>query len=167
LNKEKSRVCRNSGEGSYEFMVAESSTQEDIDTVGPAISILSPSTSSVSDYVQKSVDVMVQISASANKYPLKDKHNAKKITKVIVKIGVMSGVETDLLQTAFDTFKEDTICEGRKFVINIQKVVIKCRKCNTKSELKELEYCCPQCKSIEVDVIEGEDMYLMSLEMDS
>jgi len=95
------------------------------------------------------------------------KHNAKKITKVVVKIGVMSGVETDLLQTAFDTFKEDTICEGCEFVINIQKVVIKCRKCNTKSELKELEYCCPQCKSIEVDVIEGEDMYLMSLEMDS
>ena len=37
-------------------------------------------------------------------------NNASKVLKVVVKIGVMSGVEPDLLQTAFDTFKEDTIC---------------------------------------------------------
>ena len=29
-------------------------------------------------------------------------HGAKKVEKVVVKIGVMSGVEPDLLQTAFD-----------------------------------------------------------------
>ena len=33
-------------------------------------------------------------------------NDAKKVTKVVVKIGVLSGVEPDLLQTAFDTFKE-------------------------------------------------------------
>jgi len=39
-------------------------------------------------------------------------NNAKKVTKIITKIGVMSGIETHLLQTAFDTFKEGTICDG-------------------------------------------------------
>ena len=38
-------------------------------------------------------------------------NDAKKVTKVVVKIGVMSGVEPDLLKTAFDTFKEGTMCE--------------------------------------------------------
>ena len=39
-------------------------------------------------------------------------NEAKEVTKVVVKIGVLSGVEPDLLQTAFDTFKEKTICHN-------------------------------------------------------
>jgi hydrogenase nickel incorporation protein HypA/HybF len=92
-------------------------------------------------------------------------NNATKITKVVVKIGVMSGVEPDLLQSAFDTFKEGTMCEGCEFIINIQPIVIKCHKCNSESTLDKHEYTCPQCQSIELDVIDGEDMYLMQLEL--
>ena len=33
----------------------------------------------------------------------------------------MSGVEPNLLQTAFDTFKEATVCEDCEFIMNIQK----------------------------------------------
>jgi len=94
------------------------------------------------------------------------KNNSKKITKVTVKIGVMSGVEVDLLKTAFDTFKEGTMCEECEFVTNIQPVLIECRKCKSKSELKKNEYMCPLCQSSDVDVIDGEDMYLMQLEME-
>ena len=45
-------------------------------------------------------------------------NNAKEVTKVIIKIGVLSGVEPDLLQTAFDTFKEKTVCHNALFIIN-------------------------------------------------
>ena len=38
-------------------------------------------------------------------------NEARKITKVVVKIGRLSGVEPDLLMSAFETFKEKTICE--------------------------------------------------------
>jgi len=38
-------------------------------------------------------------------------NEATKVMKVIVKIGVLSGVEPHLLQVAFDTFKEKTICD--------------------------------------------------------
>ncbi len=92
-------------------------------------------------------------------------NNATKVTKVVVKIGVMSGVEPDLLQTAFDTFKENTICTNAKFIINIQPIVINCHNCNKKSTLQKNEYFCPKCQSTELDVIDGEDMYLMQLEL--
>ena len=93
-------------------------------------------------------------------------NNASKVSKVVVKIGVMSGVEPELLKTAFDTFKEKTMCEDAEFIMNIQSVVIKCNSCQKESILKKLEYCCPDCKSIELDIIDGEDMYLMQLELD-
>ena len=94
------------------------------------------------------------------------KNNAKKVTKIEIKVGVLSGVEIPLLQTAFDTFKEGTICEDAEFVIISQPVVIKCRNCNKESELKKNEYTCPHCKSQDLEVLDGEDMYLMSLELD-
>ncbi|MDH4943624.1 hydrogenase/urease nickel incorporation protein HypA [Sulfurimonas sp. C5] len=92
-------------------------------------------------------------------------NNASSVSKVVVKIGVMSGVEPDLLQTAFDTFKEKSVCENAEFVINIQKVIIVCNECKTEKVLEELEYKCDNCGSINVEVIDGEEMYLMQLEL--
>ena len=92
-------------------------------------------------------------------------NNSTKVTKVVVKIGVMSGVEPDLLKTAFDTFKLGTFCEDCEYIQNIQKVKIRCLKCDTTSELEKNEYCCPKCESVELDVVDGEDLMLMQLEL--
>lgn len=92
-------------------------------------------------------------------------NDASSVSKVVVKIGVMSGVEPDLLKTAFDTFKEDTVCHDAEFIINIQKVVILCKECQTEKVLEELEYKCGQCGSTNISVLDGEDMYLMQLEL--
>jgi hydrogenase nickel incorporation protein HypA/HybF len=94
------------------------------------------------------------------------KNEATKVTKVVVKIGVMSGVEPELLETAFNTFKEKTICDGCEFIMNIQPVVVKCKDCLKSSTLKKLEYTCPECESLNLDVTDGEDMVLMQLELE-
>lgn len=93
-------------------------------------------------------------------------NNAKKVTKVVVKIGVMSGVEPHLLKEAFDMFKEDSICDGCEFVMNIQKVKIECKYCLIISELEKNEYFCPKCESVDIKIIDGEDMFLMQLELE-
>lgn len=93
-------------------------------------------------------------------------NNATKVTKVVVKIGVMSGVEPSLLQTAFDTFKEKTICEEAEFIINMQQVLVKCNSCSQESTLQKLQYCCPKCQSTDLNILDGEDMYLMQLELE-
>ena len=93
-------------------------------------------------------------------------NNAKEVLKVVTKIGVMSGIETHLLQVAFDTFKEKTICANAEFIMQIQPLVIECLECGELSELKEIHYCCQKCSSTNVKVIDGEDMFLMSLEME-
>ncbi len=93
-------------------------------------------------------------------------NKATKVTKIVVKIGVMSGVEPSLLQTAFETFKEKTICEEAEFIINMQEIVVKCNRCLEESTLQKLEYCCPKCESTDLNILDGEDMYLMQLELE-
>jgi len=92
-------------------------------------------------------------------------NKATKVTKVICKIGVMSGIEIHLLQTAFDTFKEKTMCESAELVLNPQKLKLECKECGNVFEVDEVRYFCMKCESLRVKVLDGEDMYLMSLEM--
>jgi hydrogenase nickel incorporation protein HypA/HybF len=108
------------------------------------------------------VDSLLQLADEHTK-----KNNAKKVTKLEIKIGVLSGVEPDLLQTAFDTFKEGTVCAKAEFIMKIQPVVIRCKDCGYEGSLKKNEYYCPKCKSGNLKIIDGEEMYLMSLELES
>lgn len=93
-------------------------------------------------------------------------NEAESVTKIVVKIGKMSGVEPYLLESAFNTFKEQTICHNAEFVLNVQPLTIECNQCKTITELEKIFYKCPQCESLDVRVIDGEDMYLMTLEME-
>ncbi len=95
-----------------------------------------------------------------------EQNNATKITKVVCKIGVMSGIEIHLLQIAFDTFKEGTMCDGAEFIINEQKLKLRCRDCKDEYEIDDIIYKCRSCGSLKMDTIDGEDMYLMTLEME-
>ncbi len=95
-----------------------------------------------------------------------EKYHAVRIDKVIVKIGVLSGVEPDLLKIAFDAFKEKTICNDAELVINIQPLIIQCNECGLISEPKKIRYICKQCNSINVKIVDGEEMYLIRLKME-
>ena len=93
-------------------------------------------------------------------------NDATKVTKVVVKIWVLSGVEPHLLQSAFEMFKDDTVCEDALLVLNIQKVKILCHTCNLEQELEKNEFICPSCGSYDLKVLDGEEMYLMSLDIE-
>lgn len=93
------------------------------------------------------------------------KENAKEISKIEIKVGRLSGVEPHYLQSAFDVYKAGTICENAELVINLQGIFVECLDCGFGGELSENDFTCPKCKSQNLKVTDGEDMYLMRLEM--
>jgi len=94
------------------------------------------------------------------------KNNAKKVTKVVVKIGILSGVEPQLLREAYEMFRLGTICHEAELVLNLQKVKVHCNVCGAEEELAQNEFICPKCGSFDIKVLDGEEMYLMSLELE-
>lgn len=93
-------------------------------------------------------------------------NRAQTITRVVIKIGKLSGVEPYLLETAFSTFKlESAICREAELEMNIQPVEVLCYACGTTSELEKNDYHCPHCGSDHLKVTDGEEMFLMQLEM--
>lgn len=93
-------------------------------------------------------------------------NDSTKVTKVVTKIGKLSGVEPHLLETAFETFKEHTVCHGAEFVMHLQDLKLYCNTCQQESEQSEVRYQCMHCQSTDVSVLDGEEMYLMTLEME-
>ncbi len=94
-------------------------------------------------------------------------NNAKSVSKVVVKIGKMSGVEPHLLKLAFDTFKEKTICENAELEMIVQDVIALCEDCQKEFVVENHHFVCPHCGGFNLKVIDGEDMYLMSLELET
>lgn len=93
-------------------------------------------------------------------------NDATKINVVHVKIGILSGVEPYFLKSTYDTFREGTICENAELDMKIQNIVVRCNECGETNELTENVFMCPKCKSDDIQVIDGEDMMLMQLEME-
>jgi hydrogenase nickel incorporation protein HypA/HybF len=56
-------------------------------------------------------------------------HGGTRVHRLHVKIGELAGVERDLLKTAFDTFRERTICEGAELTIDSVVAVWACPRC--------------------------------------
>ncbi|WP_456400110.1 hydrogenase maturation nickel metallochaperone HypA [Persephonella sp.] len=94
------------------------------------------------------------------------KNNGKYVTKVVLKIGKLSGIEPDLLRTAFDTFKEKTVCEKAELIIIHQDVIAVCEECGSKFQVKDFHFVCKKCGSLNIDVVDGKDMLLMQIEME-
>ncbi|MGX9460951.1 hydrogenase maturation nickel metallochaperone HypA/HybF [Shewanella sp. A14] len=94
-------------------------------------------------------------------------NQASSIEQVELKIGILSGVEPALLSQAFDTFKLETVCHNAKLVMNIQPLILQCRTCDTQSQVDERTVICPACGGNNTIVIDGEDMMLMQLVLDT
>jgi len=93
-------------------------------------------------------------------------NNAKSVTKVVVKIGKLSGVEPHLLKIAFDTFKEGTVCENAHMEMILQDIIARCLNCKKEFVVDNYAFICPYCKETDLNILDGEDMYLLSLEME-
>ncbi len=93
------------------------------------------------------------------------KHKAKAASRVVVRIGEMSGVVAELLAEAFHVCKHGTLAEQAELVVEKQEVVIRCH-CGYQGAIKDRRFICPVCGVADVEVTAGEDMILQRLELE-
>ena len=93
-------------------------------------------------------------------------NKAKKITKVEIEIGKLSGVEVSCLETAFNALKSKTIASQAQFIISLKDIVIICKSCQKESTLEKFIFQCPICNGFEVEILQGNDMILKSIEVE-
>jgi len=92
--------------------------------------------------------------------------HAKKVTKINLVIGDMTGVVSDSVQFYLDILTKETIAEGAVVSFTMVPSQAKCRTCNQTFELKEFDWTCPNCQGNIIDVISGKELLVESIEVE-
>lgn len=93
-----------------------------------------------------------------------DVHRAATISGIRVQIGELSGVEVDLLRSAFELFKKDSVCEDAELEIVAVPARWSCRGCSKSIEAGEILRC-PLCGQ-PAHLTEGDEILLERIEME-
>lgn len=94
-------------------------------------------------------------------------HRATRITAVEVHCGVLRQVVPEALELAFLAASEGTPAAGAVLTIVEQPIVARCRACRQSFQAAIDNYLCPSCCTADVDVLQGQDVVLQSVTLET
>ena len=91
---------------------------------------------------------------------------AKCVTSITIGIGPLSGVEFQLLKNAYPIASAGTVAEDAELIIEHLPIKVRCDQCGTESDALPNKLTCKQCGDWRTTLISGDEMMLMSLELE-
>ena len=93
-------------------------------------------------------------------------NGAGSVTRILVKVGPLSGVEPYLLRNAYPLAAAGTLAENADLDIEISGVVVSCTQCGSESPATPNRLLCAHCGDFRTNLVSGDEMTLQSLELD-
>ncbi len=103
---------------------------------------------------------MEQVESIANE------RDAKCVTSITIGIGPLSGVEFQLLKNAYPIASAGTVAEDAELIIEHLPIKVSCNQCGAESDALPNKLTCKQCGDWRTTLISGDEMMLMSLELE-
>ena len=94
-------------------------------------------------------------------------HNAQQVDRIYLKIGPLSGVEPDLLRSAFPIASARSVASRATLVIHSLPVRVRCKSCNSESEVSINKMLCSQCGDWQTELISGDELLLERVELET
>ena len=94
-----------------------------------------------------------------------DRHAAKKVTSIRLRVGVLRAIEPENLSFLFEHLARGTPAEGALLEIVEEPVRIDCAACGV-SEARAFKCECPRCHGPNVSVTGGDSLSILSLDVD-
>ncbi len=91
---------------------------------------------------------------------------AKKITRVNLIVGELSGVVGDCVQFYFDIISKNTLADGALLNFETKPVTLRCQKCKKEFVPPGQDWTCPECREMAVDIVSGRECYMESIEVE-
>ncbi len=88
------------------------------------------------------------------------KHDAIGVERIQVQVGLLAGVEPELLQRAFDVARAGSCAAQALLTIDVMPVVVRCNACDCDSQAVPNRVVCGQCGDYRVRVVRGDELRL-------
>ena len=92
---------------------------------------------------------------------------ASRVSAVVLKVGAMSGVVPDLLESAFETYKEGTLAGQARLEIIVVPVRLRCPDCGGDTVREDADFSCAACGSRRVEIVEGRELVVERIELET
>jgi hydrogenase nickel incorporation protein HypA/HybF len=92
-------------------------------------------------------------------------HKALKITLVKLRVGKLSGVVPELLESAFDVYRKGTIAEEARLEIEVVPVRVRCRACEGEAFMED-DFTCRGCGGRDIEILEGRELVVDKVELE-
>jgi hydrogenase nickel incorporation protein HypA/HybF len=90
----------------------------------------------------------------------------RQVTKVYLKVGHLRQVVPSALTFSFELVAQATPVEGADLILEEVAAVGRCRECDTETTLKTFPFLCKVCGTMNLEITQGEELYVESLEME-
>jgi hydrogenase nickel incorporation protein HypA/HybF len=94
------------------------------------------------------------------------RHGAARVTRVVLKVGLLSGAVPELLESAFDAYKKGTIAAAARLEIVRAPVRLRCPDCGGEAVREESDFACSACGSRRVEIVEGRDLFVETVDLE-
>ncbi|ALG66964.1 hydrogenase maturation nickel metallochaperone HypA [Beggiatoa leptomitoformis] len=92
-------------------------------------------------------------------------HQAHQVASITIQIGLLSGVEPELLRQAFTIARAGTVAAQADLICLSLPVKVRCQQCHAESEVEANRLLCKTCGAWQTQVISGDEMLLASVEL--
>lgn len=92
-------------------------------------------------------------------------NDASEVTRIVVTIGPLSGVEPDLLRNAYPLAVTGTIAEKAELEIEPADIVVRCSECGAESAATPNRLLCGECGDYKTNLVSGDEMILARVEL--
>ena len=90
--------------------------------------------------------------------------NLSKVTKVNISFGQLIQIVPDIFEFAFREIVRNSMVQDAEIDIEIIPVKMKCKNCGTDFQLKDNLFTCNVCGSTDVEIIQGRELFIKSIE---
>jgi hydrogenase nickel incorporation protein HypA/HybF len=92
--------------------------------------------------------------------------DAMRVTSITIGMGPLSGVEFQLLKNAYPIASAGTVAQDAELVIEQLPVRVRCNQCGSESDALPNKLTCKQCGDWRTTLISGDELLLMSVELE-
>jgi hydrogenase nickel incorporation protein HypA/HybF len=95
-----------------------------------------------------------------------ERAGARRITRINLVIGELSGIVDESVQFYFDFISKGTLAEGAQLAFEWLPARLRCRACGHEFPLQDGNWACPVCQALGGEFIAGREFYMASIEVE-